>query len=163
MKDLDWFDSICELLTRDKSPSVHKWEEIIGTEKPNPNNEIRGSKFLIPFDKRFEGSAINPAIKHSETDKPLEHLSFWGQKFNLKIEDVAQRFPNYRTQTNIYDGGTQIFFYPVPSKYAFTALSFHTPKEIEEIKKPLDVIVNSLTFMFRNKLVLLRDGYTMIH
>jgi hypothetical protein len=159
--DLDWFDSICGLLTKDNNPTVHKWTGIIGTEEPNPHNQTRGSKFFIPFDKRFDRGAINPVIKDSDVDRRLDYLSFWGKKFNLTISDIVKRFPNYKTQINIYDGGTQIFFYPIPDNYAFTAMSFHTDKEVDEIKNPLDIIVHSVTFNFGNKVILLRDGYTM--
>ena len=161
MTDLDWFDNVCELLTKEKTPTVHKLTNMIGAEEPNPQNNIRGSKFLIPLDKRFDGSAINPIINDSDKDRQLDNLSFWGKNFNLKLSDVAKRFPHYLTQRNTYDGGTQIFFNPTPDKYEFTAISFSTEKEIEEIKNILEITVHSVTFKFGNNLILLRDGYTM--
>ncbi len=117
--------------------------------------------FLIPFDKRFDGSAINPIIGDTDIDKQLDYLSFWGKKFNLRISDIVNRFSNYRTQINIYDGGTQIFFYPIPDSYSFTAISFHTDKEFDEIINPLDLNVHSVTFLFGDKLLKGNIGYTM--
>lgn len=159
--DLEWFDSICDMLKKEAKPTTHRFIDIIGTEKPNPNNQIRGSKFLNSYDKRFDGASINPDLKDDEANKPLSHLGFWGEKFKIKIGDIVERFKTFSLQSNIYDGGTQIFFYPVPEEYEFTAISFWTELDINSIDNIFDIEVNDVTFKFGDKLILLRDGYTM--
>jgi len=159
--DLMWFDSICEILKKEASPTTHKIEAIIGTEKPNPKNEIRGSKFLDTFDKRFRSACINPNLKSDQPDQPLEYLGFWGGTFKIKIGDIQERFRSYRTITNTYDGGTQIFFYPVSDEFEFTAIDCWIEKEENEIVNLAGLEVNGVTFKFGNKLVQARDGYSM--
>jgi len=159
--NLDWFDSICELLKKSSKPTTQQLSALIGTETPNPKNEIRGSKRLDPFDKRFGGAFINPILSINDSDKPLEVIGFWGDTFRLKIEDIAKRFTTYRIQSNIYDGGTQIFFYPVPAEYGFSAISCDTQKESNEIENILNEEVNRVAFEFGENLILFRDGYHM--
>lgn len=159
--DLEWFDAICELLKRRNHPKTHQLTELIGRKKPNPSNEIRGSKFLIPYDKRFAFACINPNLFSNDTDKPIEFFAAGGKDFSLKMSDLLLRFPEYRTQRNTYDGGTQIFFYPVPSEYEFSALSFDIDKEPEEIGKIVSLVFHSVTFKFGDHLLLGRDGYHM--
>src|SRR4030095_10731790 len=119
--DLNWFDSICDLLKKEASPTTHKLENLIGTEKPNPKNEIRGSKFLDTYDKRFRGACINPNLTSDQSDQPLDYLGFWGDTFKIKMGDILERFKYYKIVANIYDGGTQVFFYPVSPEFEFTA------------------------------------------
>jgi hypothetical protein len=159
--DLEWFDAICDFLKRDKHPTTHQLTQLIGSEKPNPNKEIRGSKFLIPYDKRFVFACINPNISQNDTDKPIEYFATGGKDFSLNMSDLLLRFPKFRTQRNTYDGGTQIFFYPVPDKYEFSALSFEIDKEPEEIENMATLMYHSVTFKFGDKLLLGRDGYHM--
>lgn len=159
--NLDWFDSICGLLKKSSKPTTQGLTELIGTETPNPKNEIRGSKRLDPFDKRFDGAFINPILNPNDSDKPLEVLGFWGNTFRLKIGDIASRFKTYRIQSNIYDGGTQIFFYPVPAEYGFSAISCDIQKESNQIENILNEEVNRVAFEFGENLILFRDGYHM--
>ena len=159
--DLEWFDRICDILKKDSKPTTSGLIDIIGTEKPNPNNQVRGSKFLDSYDKRFNGASINPDLKDDEADQPLSHLGFWGENFRIKIGDIVERFKTFNLQSNMYDGGTQIFFYPVPEEYEFTAISFWTELAINSIDDIFNIEVNDVTFKFGDKLVLLRDGYTM--
>jgi len=162
--DIEWFDAMCNILRRDQTPTTKKLSEFLGVEKPNPKHEIRGSKFIDPFDNRFDRVAINPILSNNEIDNPIDYISFSSfheKKLKLKSSDIISRFPFYRTQLNTYDGGTQFFFYPVPEYFEFTALDFWTEKESEEIKNPLDLIFNGVAFGFGNKLTLGRDGYNM--
>ena len=159
--DLDWFDTICQLLKKENKPTTRQLANFVGFDKPNPNNEVQGSKFLIPFDKRFISSCINPILSENEADKPLDYLSFYGECFQLKMIDILKRFPNYRVQINIYDGGSQIFFYPVSKQFEFSAIAFKTEKEPDAIKNVDDLIFNSVSFRFGDKLNVLRDGYSM--
>jgi hypothetical protein len=159
--DLEWFDSICDILKKDAKPTTNRLIDIIGTEKPNPNNQIRGSKVLDAYDQRFGGATINPDLKNHEADQPLDHLSFWGEHFKIKIGDIVERFKTFRLQSNMYDGGTQLFFYPVSEEYEFTAINFWTERDINSSENVFDIEVNSVTFNFGDQLVLLRDGYTM--
>ena len=106
-------------------------------------------------------SSYNPILSINDSDKPLEVIGFWGDTFRLKIEDIAKRFTTYRIQSNIYDGGTQIFFYPVPAEYGFSAISCDTQKESNEIENILNEEVNRVAFEFGENLILFRDGYHM--
>lgn len=159
--DLEWFDTICDVLKRDKQPTTKYLTELIGIEKPNPNNEIRGSKFLTPFDKRFIWACINPNLTLADSDKPIDYFALGGKDFKLSMSDLVTRFPEYRTQINIYDGGTQIFFYPIPYEYEFSALSFDINKEPEEIESMMSLIFHSVHFKFGDNMLLARDGYHM--
>jgi hypothetical protein len=161
MTDLEWFDSICYILKKENNPTTHRLTDIIGTEEPNPKNQIRGSKFLDAYDKRFIGACINPNIATEDKDQPLDYLGFWGNSFKIKIGDIAERFAYYRTIRNTYDGGTQIFFYPVPAEFEFTAIDCWTEKEGNEIVNLTDLVVKGVTFRFGDKLIQGRDGYGM--
>jgi hypothetical protein len=157
--DIEWFDAICAILKKENQLTVNQIIPLIGTDKPNPNNEVRGSRALIPFDKRFTWASINPILSNQENDKPINYLSFGGNDFKLRMSDIANRFANYKIQQNIYDGGTQIFFYPVASEYEFSGIDFYTDKELATITDINNLIFNSVTFNFGNTLSLLRDGY----
>jgi hypothetical protein len=157
--DLEWFDTICAILRKENKITVNQITALIGTDKPNPINEVRGSRSLVPFDKRFNWASINPDLSNQENDRPIDYLSLGGSEFKLRMPDIADRFADYKMQSNIYDGGTQIFFYPVASEYEFSAIDFWTGKELEEITNSNDLLFNSLTFKFGNMLSLGRDGY----
>lgn len=159
--DLEWFDSICELLKKEANPTTQTLENIIGTEKPNPKGEIRGSKFLDTFDNRFRSAYINPNLTSNQTDQPLDYLGFWGDTFKIKIGDIQKRFNNYNIVINTYDDGTQIFFYPVSDEFEFTAIDCWTDKDESEITSLLDLEVHGVTFKFGDHLVQGHDGYSM--
>ena len=159
--DREWFDFMCDLLKKESKPTVHQLIAIIGTERPNPNHQIRGSKILDSCDKRFGGASINPDLKNDEADQPLDYLSFWGENFKIEIGEIAERFKSFKTQANMYDGGTQLFFHPVPEEYEFTAINCWTEKNINGTDTVFDLEVNSVIFHFGDQLVLMRDGYTM--
>jgi hypothetical protein len=159
--DLAWFDSFCDLLKRDKHPSTHQLEQFIGIEKPNPDNQIRGSKFLIPFDKRFVWACINPDIPATDNDKPIDYFAIAGTDFSLKMSDILDRFPDYKTKRNTYDGGTQIFIYPLPNEFEFSGLSFDIREEPEDVEDIKSLIFHSVTFKFGDKLIEGRDGYSL--
>ncbi|HTB99647.1 MAG TPA: hypothetical protein VK705_03100 [Ferruginibacter sp.] len=157
--DIEWFDAICSILKKENQITTNQITALIGTDKPNPTNEIRGSNRLVPFDKRFTWASINPILSSQENDKPIDYLSFGGSEFKLKMSDIVDRFANYKTQQNIYDGGTQIFFYPVASEYEFSGIDFYTNKESTEITDINNLLFNNVTFNFGETLSLLRDGY----
>ena len=159
--DLAWFDCFCDLMKRDKFPSTHQLGQLIGIEKPNLAKEIRGSKFLIPFDKRFVWACINPDLLPTDTDKPIDYFAIAGKDFSLKMSDILNRFPTYKTKRNTYDGGTQIFFYPLPNDFEFSGISFDIREEPEDIPDIKSLIFNSVTFKFGDKLVEGRDGYSL--
>lgn len=160
--DLEWFDSICEFLKASNNPTTRQLEQIIGNEKPNPNNQIRGSKFLIPFDKRFVWACINPSLTANEKDLPIEYFAIGGKDFELSMSDLLKRFPVYRKKINIYDGGTQIFFHPISELFDFGAISFDIREEPEEIEDVTALVFHSVTFKFGDKLIEGRDGYGLM-
>jgi hypothetical protein len=159
--DLAWFDSFCDLLKRDKLTSTHQLAQFIGNEKPNPNKEIRGSKFLIPFDKRFVWACINPDLSPTDTDKPIDYFAIGGKDFSLKMSDILDRFPNYITKRNTYDGGAQIFLYPLSNEFEFSGISFDIREDPEDIADIKSLIYHSVTFKFGDKLIEGRDGYSL--
>lgn len=162
--DLEWFDNMCEILKCDNKPTTQKLVNILGTEKANSGNEIRGSKFIESFDKRFETIYLSPNISPGEEDRPLEYLGFSGNRFTLLSSEIAKRFLNYRVQINTYDGGFQFFFYPVPINFEFTALSFDVYDEsavIQNVKIETGIKFHNITFHFGDKMTLGRDGYLM--
>jgi hypothetical protein len=161
MTDLEWFDKICNILRKENNPTTQRLNSIIGTEKPNPKNEIRGSKFLDTYDKRFIEAYISPNLTPNDSDQPLDYLGFLGYTFKIKIGDIIERFANYRTITNCYDGGTQIFFYPIPNEFEFTAIDCWTEKEENEILDLKELEVKSVTFMFGDRLIQGQDGLAM--
>ena len=71
---------------------------------------------------------------------------------------IVARFTNYKIQSNFYDSGTQIFFYPIASEYEFSGIEFWTDKELETTAIN-NVVFNSVISNFGNTLFLLRDGY----
>jgi hypothetical protein len=160
---LEWFDSICDLLKKENHPTVSLLTNIIGPENLNIKKGNRGSKFLIPIDERFKIASINPDIEFNGTDAKLQYLSFGGPDFSLSIRAVKERFGSYLVQSNIYDGGTQIFFNSVSDEYEFTAISFYFEDEKENIKNSDELLTHSVSFHFGHKQVKLRDGYTMIN
>jgi len=160
-EDLVWFDSFCDILRRDKHPSTHQLGQLMGIEKPNPENQIRGSKFLIPFDKRFIWACINPDLLPTDTDKPIDYFAIAGKDFSLKMSDILDRFPDYKTKRNTYDGGTQIFFYPLSNEFEFSGISFDIREEPEDIVDIKSLIFHSVAFKFGNNLIEGRDGYSL--
>jgi hypothetical protein len=157
--DLEWFDTICAILKKENLLTVNQIIAFIGTDKSNPNNQVRGSRALIPFDKRFTWASINPILSSEDNDKPIDYLSFGGNEFKLKMSDIVNRFESYKTQPNIYDGGTQIFFYPIPDEYEFSGIEFWIDKELDKIADVNNLVFTSVIFNFGSTLFLLRDGY----
>lgn len=161
LTDTEWFDGICEILKRDNSPTTKLLIGISGREKPIHDYKTQGSMFLEPYDKRFRNICINPLLTPDDQDKPLDYLSFWGDSFRIKPASIHSRFRNYRMKINTYDGGTQLFFYPVPSEFEFTAIDCWTEKEEREISDIAEIELKSVTFMFGERLSLGRDGFHM--
>jgi hypothetical protein len=92
--DLEWFDTICDILKKDNRPTTNQLTDLIGYDKPNPNREVRGSRFLIPYDKRFTWACINPNLIKDATDSQIEYVAFGGELFALKMLDITKRFAN---------------------------------------------------------------------
>ena len=159
--DLEWFDMICELLKKIYFPTTKLFNELLGIEKNNPTGEIRGGKLLIPFDDRFNWCWISPNLSENSFDKPLDSLSIGGGSFVLNNSDIIERFPDFQKRVNTYDGGTQFFFYPVSDVYEFTALDFWTDRENSTINNNFEIVFNSVTFEFGDRLTDSRTGYGM--
>jgi hypothetical protein len=161
--DLDWFDCFCDTLKKENGLTVAQLTRIIGNEDCEIKRENRGSKFLTPFDERFNHAAINPDIDSTAKDAPIEFFAIGGIGFKIIIGDVKKRFNLFSVESNLYDGGTQLFFYPIPGAYAFTAVSFYVEKENREIEEVDSLTVDSVSFHFQVNLIKLRDGYSMIN
>jgi hypothetical protein len=101
LNDIDWFDKMCNILSKDSCPTTKELSQNSGVEDLRFSKENRGSKFLVPFDKRFKTACINPDLSDNDVDKPPDYISFGGIDFNLKMIDIGQRFPDYKTQRNI--------------------------------------------------------------
>ncbi|HMG82876.1 MAG TPA: hypothetical protein VK559_07560 [Ferruginibacter sp.] len=90
--DIEWFDAICAILKKENLLTVNQMIALIGTDKPNLNNEVRGSRALVPFDKRFTWASINPVLTNEENDKPIDFLSFGGTEFlPLLVHSLSER------------------------------------------------------------------------
>lgn len=161
LSDLEWFDAICTILRTENRPTTRQLIELIGIEDTSKDRNSRGSKFLIPFDRRFKTASVNPDLLPAEPDKPIEFISVGGSGFLLMITDVLTRFPNYRIQRNTFDGGTQLFFHPVPDMYEFSAISFHSDRELDELNDNSTLQFHGISFHFGKNLILGRDGYHM--
>ncbi|HTB52286.1 MAG TPA: hypothetical protein VK718_05875 [Ferruginibacter sp.] len=98
-------------------------------------------------------------LTNEDSDKPIDFLSFCGSEFKLKMSDIVNRFANYKVQQNIYDGGTQIFFYPIPDEYEFSGIEFWIEKELETITDINNLVFYRIAFNFGSTLFLGRDGY----
>jgi len=158
--DLDWFDCFCDILKKENKPTVFFLIQVIGNENPDIKKENRGSKFLIPFDERFKTAAINPDLD-SAKDAEVEYFAIGGHAFEISIKELKTRFNLFSIESNIYDGGTQLFFYPIPEAYAFRGISCYFIEEKQDIKEVDDLVVSSVSFHFGNRLIKLRDGYSM--
>jgi hypothetical protein len=159
LSDLDWFTAFCELLARDRRPTLRYACGLLGTPKEDPPRERRGSLFLAPFDPRFSYISVNPDTPDTAADLPLQHIGLTGPSFSLRVADVLRHFPRYRVKLNTYDGGHQIFFHPVPKEYEFTALGAST--HLEDIADPRELTVNNVRFYFGDLLAEYRDGFAM--
>lgn len=159
LSDLDWFNTFCALLARDKRPTLGSVCRLLGKPRQDPPRERRGSLFLEPFDKRFSHVSINPDVDLNKSELPLEHIGLAGPSFSLRLADVFQRFPQHRLKLNTYDGGYQVFFHPVPEHYEFTAMGVFTHDE--DIVDPRELIVNNVRFYFGDNLTEYRDGFAM--
>ncbi len=160
--NFEWFNSMCELLKKKEFPNVRQFIDIIGREDQEIKRENRGSKFLIPYDKRFNWACINPDLEDIGDSIPIEGLAFGGEHFEIKMPDLLHKFPEYKITGNTYDGGSQIFLFPIPVEYEFSAISLSTEKEPEEIENINELIFNSVSFKFGEKLVQGRDGFSLI-
>ena len=162
LNNLDWFDAVCELLKKKNQPNTRQLESLIGEENRDINRDVRGSKFLIPYDSRFRMACVNPDLLPAEADAPLEYFSIGGEDFRIEMPEVIQRFGQYRITANIYDGGSQVLFYPVPDEFAFAAIACNIfskgPEEIGDISA---LYFQQVNFLFGDQLVKLRDGYHM--
>jgi len=127
---IGWFDAVCAVLKRENRPTVHTTWEVFGKpELPTPRHR-RFYQRLIPFDRRFDEVGLLPDIDETAPDAPLG-----------------------------YDGGTQIFFHPIPREYEFTAVDVWT--EREDVWWARSVVVTSVTFGFGDLRYELRDGFHM--
>nr|WP_042272246.1 hypothetical protein [Nonlabens ulvanivorans] len=81
----EWLDSISELLSNENTQSTRTISNLVGIENPKYKRAERISKFLIPRNKNL----------------------------NLKLEYLTDLFPKVELRDTTYDGGIQLFFYPM--------------------------------------------------
>jgi hypothetical protein len=122
--DLDWFDTMCNILLKVNTPTVHKLVQLLG--KEDLSQKIIEAKAVAPFDLRFDHISIIPDLPANSFDRPIDRLVFSGDRFYLKMADIIYRFPKYMETYNTYAGGIQAFFYPVPDIFEFSGIAFHT-------------------------------------
>ena len=158
---VDFLKSIAELVSNDNSKSTKFISELLGVENKKYERTERGSKFLIPKNKNLSNVAINPDLKDDENDKPIEFLSFSGKNLNIKLENLTELFPNVELTENTYDGGIQLFFHPVDSKFDFNAVSCQIFTEYETIEEISKLNINSFALLFEPNKIKTRAGYTM--
>jgi hypothetical protein len=157
--NIEWFSSFCDLLLKEKSPTTNGLIAVLGIENKSIKKENRGSKFLIPFDTKLNWIAINPDLSENEPNRPIESLGFGSSHLDLKFNDLLKLFPDYKVTSNVYDGGTQFFFYPVPEYFEFSAISSWIDEEKEEINDYNSLTFNRISFHFGENLFQARDGF----
>jgi hypothetical protein len=155
---IDWLDEMCNLLEKTNNPTTRKLERIIGAIDQTVSRDRRGSKFLIPYDNQFSFASINPDLKDDEEDRSLEHFAITSKDSILLMSDLTKRFPEFRVTRNVYDGGSQILFYPIDPKFEFRGLAFLNEKEPEQIEVS-NLYSRSIAFLFGETLYQFRDGY----
>lgn len=158
----EWLNLITEFLSNNNSQSTKAVTESLGTENSKFKRGERGSKFLIPKNSNFDYVAINPDLEENDTDKPVSFLEFGGEKLNLKLEYLIELFPNVELVENTYDGGVQLFFYPVDRKFDFTAASCSVLMDCRGLDELRDVSINEISFMYKTRKVKTRLGFSMI-
>lgn len=157
----EWLGIITKVFTKGNSLSTKYISDILGTENTKYKRDERGSKFLIPKNKNLTHIAINPDLDNNETDQPLTFLSFSGAKLNLKLIDLMEFFPNVEIVKNTYDGGIQLFFHPINSRFKFTAVACQLFTDYKQLEDLYDLNINEFSFMFQPNKVKTRAGYTM--
>ncbi len=161
LSDIEWFKYICKMLKNDNNPNVRLLLEVFGVEDPNSIDPTRNSMWLKSFDKRFSFISISPKIQE-ENNKMMTYLSFYGTDFNLRVGDVIKIFSKHLIAPNLYDGGTQIFFHPIPRVYSFDAIELWTPLDRSEVEDMTKLEVNSLNFQTGKTLSNCLTGYCLI-
>ncbi|NRD22690.1 hypothetical protein HNV10_05530 [Winogradskyella litoriviva] len=160
-KSKEWLSLITEILAKGNSLSTKYITEVLGTENTIYKRNQRGSKFLRPKNKYLSYIAINPDLEDDETDQPISFLVCSGEQLNLKLKDLLDLFPNMEIVENTYDGGIQLFFHPVNSRFNFTAVAcqlFTDYKKLDDLKH---VNINEISFMFQPHKIKTRAGYSM--
>ena len=158
--DLEWFDFMCETLKKNNYPTVKKLKEIIGGVSLAPIDKYKYGELLIPSDNRFKWAWINPLVSNDGGNHSIDDLSFDGANFTLNMKDLTSRFFKYRVE-NITNGNTQLFFYPVPECYNFSAISFKTNQKIKDIANGYTLMLESFSFQFGAKLFSTQSGFIM--
>jgi len=152
---------MCNTLTVENHTSVEAMMNLIGNEDFSTPKDRRVSKFLKPHDTRFSYASISPDVPLEQANCPISYFGIGGKAFVISFEEIRLLFPVYRIQCNTYDGGSQIFFYPVSKKYSFKALSFQKEEEPEDLPPENELFANNLQFQFGSHLTLGRDGWFM--
>ena len=159
---LDLLKSICELVSNNNSQSTKNISELLGVENTKYKRDERGSKFLIPKNENLSHIAMNPDLDNNEKDKPITFLSFGGQNLNIKLKNLTELFPNVELTENMYDGGIQLFFHPIDSRFDFNAVSCQLFTEYKTIEEIGELNINRISLWFEANKIKTRAGYSMM-
>src|SRR6185437_14460085 len=157
MSDIDWFHAFCNFFREGCYLDTKSFMLNLGKIIPF-ESRFHGSQFIEPFDK----ISINPILSLSDDNQKIFSLRFYGKKFSLPVVEIMKAFKEFMIQYNTYDGGTQLFFHPIPKEYNFTAIDVWTPEESIKNSDVRKLKVDNIVFLFASKLQLFRDGYSMV-
>jgi len=144
----EWFIALLGVLKKENRPTTLELEKLLGTEKENPSGEIRGSKFIVPFNSNIKSIAINPILDRQDEDLPPIALIVAGHPFRITFAELTQLFFIESTQLNRYDEGTNFIFIPQSNEYGFLRLTCWTPMEIDDSQQMDGIMFFHFAFEF---------------
>ncbi|MEN9333297.1 MAG: hypothetical protein RLY35_477 [Bacteroidota bacterium] len=144
----EWFIALLAVLKKENQPTTLRLEKLLGTEKENPTGEIRGSKFIVPFNSNIKSIALNPILDRQDEDVPPIAMILAGNTFGITLAELTQLFFIESTQLNRYDEGTNFIFVPQSNEYGFLRLTCWTPMEIDYSQQMDGIIFFHFTFEF---------------
>lgn len=149
LNDSEWFNEICELFTEKNNVQLLDFMKLFGKTDDSILRERRGSKFLVPFDKRFAAVCVNPDLVDETINLPLEFASFRGIEFCLKKSLVLDKFKTYQIVGDYRTESTKLSFENIPTGYTFTKITLSIDIEIYDFKHDEDYIFHNLQFYFK--------------
>ena len=148
LNDSEWFNEVCELFSKENNIQVLDFMKIFGNTNDLIEKDKRGSKFLIPFDKRFKNISINPDIENENINSVLESCSFVGSEFCLKKSLILDKFKTYQTIEDYQTESTNLLFENIPSEYNFKQVIVGINIEIYDFNHEKDYVFHYVKFRF---------------